>query len=166
MRTWLYVLGLYVLTLAAPGAAELTQVQVVYILPMANGLDQYLANRLTSERVYQVVTEPGRADAVFTDQIGQGFEQRLVELYPPPEPPKTEEKETDKDKEAARSAKIESAGRSSSFSRGKGNVFLVDLKTRRVLWSVFQPPKRIAADEMNRTSARIVEQLRKDLGRK
>ena len=39
---------------------------------MSHGLDQYLANRLTNEHVFQVVTDPKLADAVFSDRVGDG----------------------------------------------------------------------------------------------
>ena len=35
----------------------------MYLLPMPNGLDQYLANRLTKVAFFQVVTDPKTADA-------------------------------------------------------------------------------------------------------
>ena len=54
---------------------------------MSNSMDQYLANRLTSEGILQVVTDPNKADAVLTDRLGLGFEERLKQLYPPPAPP-------------------------------------------------------------------------------
>src|SRR5271157_2615411 len=75
-------------------AAELTDVHTVYVLRMSHGLDQYLASRLTAEKVFQIVTDPKLADAVFTDQIGEAFEAKLEELFPspesvkPPPPPK------------------------------------------------------------------------------
>src|SRR5947209_7579518 len=78
--------------LHAAGPA-LTQIRHVYVLPMTGGLDQYLANRLTRNGRYAVVTDPAQADAIFTDQIGSVFEERLRDLYPPPEP---EEKSDDK----------------------------------------------------------------------
>ena len=66
-------------------AADLSNVHTVYLLKMAKGLDQFLASRLTADHVFQVVTDPKLADAVFTDQIGEGFEMKLEELFPPPE---------------------------------------------------------------------------------
>src|SRR5438876_11798510 len=104
--------------------ADVPGVQAVYLLPMAGGLDQYLANRLTGAGVFRVVTDPKLADAVFTDQLGMGFEQKLTDLYAPPEP--AEDGKMDKDKPPARV---------SSFGRGKGTIFLVDLKSRAVIWS-------------------------------
>ena len=61
--------------LASASAGDFRSVKTVYLLPMANGLDQYLASRLTSESVFQVVTDPKKADAVLTDHVGEGFEQ-------------------------------------------------------------------------------------------
>ena len=65
-------------------AADLSTVHTVYLLKMSRGLDQFLASRLTSDHVFRVVTDPQLADAVFTDQIGEGFEMKLDELFPPP----------------------------------------------------------------------------------
>ncbi|HEY1204319.1 MAG: hypothetical protein ABSH46_16780 [Bryobacteraceae bacterium] len=79
--------------LAAPPKAELTQVHKVYLLPMTNGLEQYLANRLTSLGVFQVVTDPKKADAIFTDRIGEAFESRQTEWFPErPAKPASDEK--------------------------------------------------------------------------
>jgi hypothetical protein len=44
--------------------ADVTSVKAVYLLPMAGGLDQYLANRLTGDQVFRVVTDPKLADAI------------------------------------------------------------------------------------------------------
>ena len=66
---------------------ELKQINTVYILAMGNGVDQFLANQLTSAGVFQVVTDPKKADAILTDRVGEPFEKKLDELYPPPPPP-------------------------------------------------------------------------------
>ncbi len=159
--------------------AGLTQVQTVYLMPMGYGLDQYLANRLTSESVFNVVTDPKRADAVLTDQLGAGFERRFDELFRRPEPvaehaappaekkDKQEKKDKEMDPEALAQLKLTSGQPPiSSFSRGKGNVFLVDIKTRQVLWSLYERPKTVLPDELDRTSGRIVLRLKKDLAGK
>ena len=70
------------LALAAPPKAELAQVHKVYLLPMTNGMEQYLANRLTGLGVFQVVTDPKKADAIFTDRIGEAFEAKQTEWFP------------------------------------------------------------------------------------
>jgi len=75
-------------TWAIAGAADLAAVHRVYLLPMAHSMDQYMAERLTSEHVFEVVTDPKLADALFTDHLGSGFQAQLEEIFPPPEEPK------------------------------------------------------------------------------
>jgi hypothetical protein len=168
--------------LAAPPEAlrpELAQVKNVYLLPMAQGLDQYLANHLNRRGIYQIVADPAMADAVFTEQLGRDFEHRFNELYPSPEKLAKEkeakearEKDKDKDKDkdekpgddsAETSLKDQMVMRSSSFSRGRGNVFLVDVKSRRVVWSFHLRPQNSNPREINQTAEQIVERLDRDL---
>src|SRR5580765_2384352 len=82
-------------------AADLASVHTVYVLKMSKGLDQYLANRLTSDHVFQVVTDPKLADAVLTDQIGAGFQAKLEEYFPTPEEAKPAPPPKAKDDKAA-----------------------------------------------------------------
>jgi hypothetical protein len=131
--------------------AGVTDVQAVYLLPMSGGLDQHLANRLTATGVFRVVTDPKMADAVFTDQIGAGFEQRLVDLYKP------EQDSEDSDK--AENSKA--ASRTSSFGHGRGTIFLVDVKSRAVIWSAYQKPSKATSGDLDRTAVHIVEQIKK-----
>src|SRR5438093_7128777 len=120
--------------------ANLPEVQAVYLLPMTGGLDQYLANRLTAGGVFRVVTDPKLADAIFTDQLGSGFEQKLVELYPAPAA-----KEGDKaDKNDKAAPHI------STFGRGRGTIFLVDLKSRSVIWSAYEKPGKSTSEVLDR----------------
>lgn len=83
--------GFLALAICGGATSELSQVRSVYLFPMANGLDQYLANRLTNMGIFQVVADPKKADAVFTDRLGAAFESRLDELYREPAPPKPPE---------------------------------------------------------------------------
>src|SRR5687767_3179454 len=154
----------FALLAQTPPNAELSQVQFVYLLPMGSGLDQYMANWLVRENVYQVVTDPQKADAVLTDQIGVPLQEKLLELYPPPplpEPPEDEKKAEDEKKKEEGGLKGDLSRPRSTFTRGRGNVFLVDLKSRRVLWSVYERPKNSLPDELDKTSQRIVRQLKK-----
>ena len=127
--------------------ADTPAVRNVYLLPMSGGLDQYLANRLTSTGVYQVVTDPKLADAIFTDQLGAGFEQKLTDLYAPP--PENEDQDS------------RPRSHPSSFNKAKGTIFLVDLKSHAVIWSLYEKPGRTSPAEMNRTAAHIVQQIQK-----
>ncbi len=148
--------------LLAGSDARLAGVRSVYLLPMANGLDQHLANRLTNLGVFQVVTDPQKAEAVFTDRLGEAFETRLNELYPPPVEKKEEEEEaTDAKKELKQPPPP-----SSAFTRGKGTLFLVDVKSRNVLWSIYERPKNTTSGELDRSAERIAQRLKKDLGGK
>lgn len=193
------------LSLAA--AAELTSGRTVYVMPMGHGLDQFIANRITRMHVFQVVTDPAKADTVISDQVGAALEDRLKDLYPPPpEPKKVEEKDAkdkdakdkdvkDKDAKAEETkdkgapdkeetkAKADASGSTPSFlgdtvnkadrpgsmgisGRGKGTIFLVDVKSRQVLWSAFEKPRSSSAGELDRTAERIVKRLKEDLAPK
>jgi hypothetical protein len=166
-------------------AADLAGVRSVYILPMRSGLDQFLANRLTNGGVFRVVTDPKLADAVLTDHIGETFEAQLEEMIPNPEPVKKlappatappmkttappMKKEDDSSKSLLGSmvdadAKPSNPARNSTFGRTKGTVFLVDQKSRLVLWSVYDLPKGSDSKEMDRTASDIVSRIKKDLG--
>lgn len=151
--------------------ADWSRVQTVYLLPMGNGLDQYLAGHLTRLGLFQVVADPKKADAVFTDRLGEAFEQRMRELYPPPPPPKPEKAEAAEPPAEAAESKTETARQSggappSSWGRGRGTIFLVDAHSRQVLWSVYQRPRDSSPDELNRTAERIAQRLKRDWKRK
>ena len=135
---------------------QLEAIHTVYLLPMGNGLDQYLATRLTSTGMFQVVTDPQKADAVFTDKIGQVLEAKLNELYPPEVQKQATEEEEEKDMFAP-------AQRVGAFSRGRGTVFLVDRRTRNVVWSIYWPIRGSRPDDVNRRAEQIADRLRKDL---
>jgi len=158
MPRWLCLL---VLPLLAASNPELAKIKSVYLLPMVHGLDQYLAARLSSLGVLRVVTDPSQADAVFTDQLGEAFEKRLKDLYasPPARAAKPAGEET------AAAAKQQPDVRISSWTRGHGNVFLVDPRTRAVIWSAYQRPRDSSPDQLNRAAQRIAERLKRDLKR-
>jgi hypothetical protein len=134
-------------------AADLAGVKTVYLMPMSGGLDQYLATQIANGGSIQVVTDPQKADAIFTDRIGANFEQSLQTMY-------GEKKKSD--------GKLSTASddfakpTSQPGSRGKGSLFLVDRQSRVVLWSMFAQPKSTGAEEMNRLAIKIAEQLGKD----
>jgi hypothetical protein len=158
---------------AAAVNPALPEVKRVYLLPMSNGLDQYLANRLTKIGRFEVVTNPDQADAVFTDRIGTAFEEKWKELYPPPPPPPkpvdanaTKDKEKDKgNQETAEPLETTAAPavRISSFTRGRGNVFLVSRKTGAVIWSHYAVPRDSRSQSVDDAADQIVDRLHNDL---
>ena len=144
---------LFVLLFAASlmPAANLGEVKTVYLLPMAGALDQYLAIQLTTGSILQVVTDPQKADAILTDRIGSGLKETLAELY--------DEKPKDQNKDEL------GAGRPSvqPIARGRGAIFLVDRKTRDVLWAANERPKDNSAGEIDRAASRIASKLARSL---
>lgn len=151
-----------------PALAGLADVKAVYLLPMAHGMDQYLANHLAKAGFYQVVTDPLRADAIFTDRVGETLESQLKELYPAPKPVDEKKKEGPKEPGAGAgpdpapgdvAGYAGAAPRSTSFSASKGNLFLVDVKSRTVLWSIHARPKHMTPAQLDQTAQHIVKSL-------
>lgn len=169
----------FLLSCAALAAADFASVRTVYILPMASGLDQYLASQLARKGALQVVTDPKRADAVLADRIGPQFESRMDDLFPPEKPamPEKDAKaakkdEGSKDEEGALPVLADTANKAapvggmSVTGRGKGNVFLVAAQSREVLWSVYDKASDNSSKELDRTAGRIVVRLNKAMPKK
>ena len=140
-------------------AAGLGDVKTVYLLPMSNGLDQYLAQQLTAGAVLQVVTDPQKADAIFTDHVGESFEESLADIY------QTKPKAGDKDKadDTAEDKGASPARSGMQGKRGRGTVFLVNRRTHDVLWSVYELPKGTQPDILRRSAGKISAQLAKSI---
>ncbi|MGA1994563.1 MAG: hypothetical protein ABSH45_02185 [Bryobacteraceae bacterium] len=176
--TWLVLCGLG----GAAWAADLNSVHAVYLLNMGHGLDQYLANRLTGEHLFVVVTDPKKADAVITDHLGEDLDATLEIIAPGPKPPQDAEakaKEPAETKSKSKGDAAAAAGSSlaaafggdtnnklehpvSGFSRSKGTVFLVDAKSRQLVWSLYIKPKGTESKDLDRTASDIVSRLKKD----
>ncbi len=152
MKQILLAAAVLAISTSAP-AAGLDDVKNVYVLPMSNGLDQYLAAQLTSGSVLQVVTDPHKADAVLTDHLGQSFEETLADLYgnKPAPSDKAADKTEDTGATYARSGM--------QGQRGRGNVFLVNRKTHDVLWSFYESPGDKTPNGMRRTASKISAKL-------
>lgn len=160
----------FAVCLAAQNAphAELSRVQSVYVMPMSSGYHQHLTDQLAKLGLFQIVTDPLRADSVLTDRLGESFESRLGELdaearkrMPAPEAPRGAEP-----KEGGKSQPLELAARplTSAIARGKGTLFLVDRGSRRVLWSTYRRPKSSLPDDLQRNAGRVADELKKDWG--
>jgi hypothetical protein len=137
---------------AAGAIAGLAEIKSVYVLPMSNGLDQYLASQLTMGSVVQVVTDPLKADVIFTDHLGGSFEQQLDELFgAKPQAGDAPDEKGDGSKGYTRTTM--------QGQRGRGTVFLVDRKSRAVVWSDYEEPKYPTPDGMRRVASRIANKL-------
>jgi len=168
MRFSIVAWGIALTAILLSGAsAQLSTIHSVYLFPMAGGMEQYLANQLTSQGVFQVVTDPKRAEAVFTDRLGAEFEKRLDELIPLPQAaPPAEQKEKEEEEKESKQVREEPPGRLSTFARGKGNFFLVDARSRTVVWSTYARPENTTAEQLHRTATRIVDRLKRFLSPK
>ncbi|MDP9169903.1 MAG: hypothetical protein M3N54_04745 [Acidobacteriota bacterium] len=134
----------FVIFLAACGVAQTAGPRSVYILPMAGGFDQYLAEQISRDHVMQVVTDPKKADAVLTDRLGEAFELNIAKIHP-------------LDGDSNSDADARPAFRSSGT---RGTIFLVDTASRRVLWSDYQKMSRATtAGVLNREAQRVTKKL-------
>jgi len=134
---------------------ELMAVKTVYLLPMTYSLDQFLAIQLTKGGILQVVTDPNLADAVLSEHVGAALEEQMKSLYG--------EKETDPDnKDTDKGTSTSFAGPMAGGTRSKGAVFLVDRKTRNIIWSDYVRPTSSDPDELNHVANKIAAQLEKD----
>lgn len=153
----------FFLSPAAAFAQGFDAVSKVYVWPMQASFDQYLAQELARQNAFRVVVDPKDADAVLTDRIDQTFLDRLVEMFAEPEPePEPEES----DEQSAGSESIEGGqfqmrqGRS-SFNLSKGNLFLVGVNNRSVIWSTYLKEFEHTPDRLNRQAQEVVQRLLK-----
>ena len=141
-------------------------VQSVYIMPMSGGYHQHLANRLIRLGLFNVVTDPQRADTILSDRLGEGLELRLDAFdATTKQMHDAEARKADDEASAAHGdSRVTLAQRpvTTSLSGGKGTLFLVDRKSRRVLWSIFERPKNITPKELDKSAGRVAGQLQHD----
>jgi hypothetical protein len=151
-----------------PAPRTLLQVKKVYLLQMGTAFDQYLASWITRDGVIHVVTDPAKADAIFTDRIGKGFEAKMEELYPETKPePKQVKKEKppegaeDEKQHSSTSFDVHSAPqeRMSTGGRGKGTFFLVDRGSRHVIWSTYVLPKTMRSSDLDAAAKEVAATL-------
>jgi hypothetical protein len=162
-----FVLVAMVLANAGEPRPELAEIKTVYLLPMTYALDQFLAIRLTKGGVVQVVTDPKKADAIISDHIGTALEEKMDSLYGEQKAVKSADGApvSDKDKDKDKDDKDQNSfggGPMAGGTRSKGAVFLVDPKTRNVLWSDYVPPKNSQPGELNHVADKIAAQFEKD----
>ena len=127
----------------------------VYIVPMANGMDRYLASRLTSTGAVWVLLDPAGADAVITDRVDEGFWAWSNAVFKPghegPVPRLTDDRP---------------GGGPSTAAASRGTLFLVDPRTGIVLWSIYQPPANTSPNALDQAAARVAINLKKHLDAK
>jgi hypothetical protein len=132
--------------------AQLKDVKSVYFYPMTGGFDQLLADQIVTEHIFKVVPDPKLADAVFTDELSELFLYKLDHIQTPPAAAKTSGS-------TSSMGATETAPHPNTFTRGRGTVFLVDIKSKQVIWSAFQKPRNKSADQLHNTAKKVVKML-------
>ncbi len=148
---WLLVFALCVASLPA-AAADLGSAQPIFFWAMQSSLDQYLAEQAAGS--LNVTMDPQMAKAIMTDRIDQPFLEAMDELFPVEgraEPEKSDDS-------------IEGnfqMARPSNRPRGtpRGTIFLVDVKTRRVLWSTFLGDFDSTPKSLHREAQKVIDRL-------
>ena len=145
----------------------------VYLLRMSSSFDLYLANQLTQSGMLTVVTDPALAQYVLTESVGGNFELMMDSLFKKDEPKqKDEAAETDAkdaDSETATGPKSMidayegTPPRISTFSRGQGNIFLVNRDSSTIVWSTFLERREQRSEKLNRAAAEVVKRLKKHI---
>jgi hypothetical protein len=125
-----------------PPKHSLDVVKVIYVMPMRNRMDHYLTAELVKWGHYQVTLNPKEADAIFSD-VPQIDVKSLLE-----DP-----------------SKVTWASRAS-----RGNGFLIDPKTEKVIWSASKDPSTSYLFYTEYKSVKglaheIIGQLKKDSGK-
>lgn len=148
-------------------AQGLAKVDKVYVWPMQSSFDQYLAQELASQGAFRIVVDPKDADAILTEIIDDAFLARMTELLAEPEA--AVESEDGSEEEPAVGESIEGGGikmrqTRSSFGRSKGNLFLVGVEDRSVIWSTYLKEFNREPDKLNERAREVVARLLKRSG--
>ena len=141
-------------------AADLKNVRSVYAWPMTKSFDQYLAQQIIAEDVFDVVVDPKLAGAILTDRIDAPFLAAVDELFPLPEK-ETDEDEGDESIEAGSAVK---RPKNRPLGRPEGTLFLVDVSSRKVLWSTYLKEYEATPNKLHRMARGVVERMKKTLG--
>jgi hypothetical protein len=134
---------------------DLSKVHTVYILGMQSGLDQFLANRITNSGSIWVVLDPARADAIMTDRLDEGFWAWLNSRYP-----------LVSKAPAGQGDDLRAKTMIEASAKVRGTVFLIDPKSRLVLWSSYAQTRTSSPDALDQVAQRVTKQLTSSLGGK
>jgi hypothetical protein len=155
LRRTLLLTSFFCSLLLSDNARLSPRFQTVYLTQMANEMDQHLASRLTSSRTLWVVLDPASADAILTDSLDDSFWNWLAQTYP-----------ATATGNGGASPRGTAARSGAQATRHRGTIFLVDPRTRLVLWSAYDLPKNATPAELDRAATRLTSQLRVAFGKK
>lgn len=143
---------------------SIESVKTVYFWPMRHSLDQYLAEQLSTEGMFQVVVDPKIADAIITERIDAPFLKAMDELFPTAVPAAPPSQESAASPETPSSVEDGLPSRPANRPLGQpaGTVFLVHSASRRVLWSTFIDQKDVLPKNLHRQARSVVGRLKRE----
>jgi hypothetical protein len=141
--------------------AGLEGVRRVYFWPMAHALDQYLAEQSVALAMFEVVVDPKLADAVMTERIDAAFLEALEEMHPTAEEQKAAAAKGEKTQGGSTGEILVERPKQRSIGRPRGTIFLVDVRSRQVLWSTFLQEFQPAPDQLHRKAQTVMERMKK-----
>jgi len=142
-------------------AADLASAGPVYLWPMRGALDQYLASALTADSLLTVTVDPETARTVMTDRIDQDFFEGMTTVF---------DRSGEEEEEETAPASLESGDfrlqRAPNAPRGRsqGTIFLVDVASRQVVWSMFIGELDNRPKKLHGEAEDVVDELRKAMG--
>ena len=150
-------------------AADLRGIRSVYAWPMTKSFDQYLAQQITAEDVFDVVVDPKLAGAILTDRIDAPFLAAMDELFPLPEDEAAQAAEDEAADTAESDESIEAGGamkrpKNRVLGRPHGTLFLVDVRSRKVVWSTYLKEYEPTPNKLNQLARGVVEDLKQAAG--
>ncbi len=149
-------------------AAETPQLQNVgrvYLWPMSNAFDQYLAQQMTAEGVFEIVVDPKLAGAVMTEKIDNTFLQALDELFPSGDAAGKKEGAGEKAKGGDGLQGDFRASRPANHPKAapRGTLFLVDITSRKVIWSTYLKEFPADPDQLHKQARGVVGKLKEQV---
>ncbi len=146
-------------------AAETPQLQNVgrvYLWPMSNAFDQYLAQQITAEGLFEIVVDPKLAGTIMTEKIDNTFLQALDELFPPEDSAIKKEKTAEKTKSGDSLESDFRMRRPGNHPKAapRGTLFLVDLASRKVIWSTYLKEFDADPNGLHKQARTVVEKLK------
>jgi hypothetical protein len=143
---------------ASAVAADLGSAQPVYFWAMQGSLDQYLAEQATKAGAVTVTVDPKMAKAIMTDRIDAPFLAAMDELFPV-----EGREETKKSSESIEGDFQLSRPKNRPKGSPKGTLFLVDVKTRQVLWSTYLGDFDSRPQSLHREARKVIERLEQEM---
>ena len=138
----------------------------VYFWPMSYGFDHYLAEQATAEGVFGVVVDPKLAQAVMTERIDARFLKGMDELFPLPEEKgageEEEKEETEESGAIAGDGYLPQRPPNQPLGQSRGTLFLVDVTSRRVLWSTYLKEFDPSPNRLHQQAGNVVERFKKE----